>query len=237
MRCSAGLSRAIGAVLALLLTITAPTPAVAQLSPPARVATHGVKVVGLLATLTAAAIIAGPGTPIYNANVDLLRVGLKVHFVTGRPIVIEAIKATARAVPAASLSATQLAMDLGLQGVNLQLSSEYTAQRDSLPGEVFYHYSQSRYAASFANGLKPSTYVTTVSNLTGSEAHEQLSLPHADPPDAVYTVTLPAGTPIAWNPLHPTAKPKFGRLGGAPEFIVLQQTPPGSVSAPQPIPP
>jgi hypothetical protein len=99
--------------------------------------------------------------------------------------------------------------------------------------ETFQHYSYVEHAESLAGGLRPASYGTTAEGLSGVEAQEGLALRHATPPDAVYTVSPPAGTPIRVNPI---TQPQFGQPGGLSEVEFILGTPPGSVSGPTLIP-
>ena len=101
------------------------------------------------------------------------------------------------------------------------------------PGETYYHYGYGAQAANFANGLRPGGFATSEGDLAGAEAQSGLALPRPTaPPDAVYIVTPPPGTPIRANPV---AEPNFGQPGGLPEYQFPVGTPAGSVSGPTPI--
>jgi len=104
--------------------------------------------------------------------------------------------------------------------------------RYTTAGETFFHYGYSEQAALFSGGLRPGGFATTVEGLTGAEAKAGLALPHATPPNAVYTVNPPAGTLVRVNPI---AEAKFGQSGGKVEFQFPNGTPPGTVSSPKPI--
>ena len=101
--------------------------------------------------------------------------------------------------------------------------------RYTTEGETFLHYGYAEHAAGFQFGLRPGGFATTANNLTGAEAKAGLALPHAAPPNAVYTITPAPGTLIRTNPV---AEPLFGQPGGLPEFQFPQGTGPGTVSGP-----
>ena len=101
--------------------------------------------------------------------------------------------------------------------------------RYTTEGETFLHYGYAEHAAGFETGLRPGGFATTVSDLTGAQAKAGLALPHAVPPNAVYTITPAPGTLIRVNPV---AEPLFGQPGGLPEFQFPQGTGPGTVSGP-----
>ena len=96
-------------------------------------------------------------------------------------------------------------------------------------GETFQHYSYVEHAEGLMNGLRPGSYGTTVERLTGVGAQRGLALPRNLPPDAVYTISPPAGTLIRVNPI---THPKFEQLGGLPEVEFILGTSPGSISGP-----
>ncbi len=112
-------------------------------------------------------------------------------------------------------------------------STALSPYRNTRTGETFQHYSSSQHADSLSGGLRPGGYATTTRGLTGAQAQSGLALPQVNPPNAVYTITPPAGTPIRVNPI---AVPKFGQPGGLPEVQFILGTPPGSVSGPLALP-
>jgi hypothetical protein len=112
-------------------------------------------------------------------------------------------------------------------------STELSTFRYTGAGETFQHYGYSEHAGNFANGIRPGGYGTTARGLTGLQAQSGLALPHATPPNAVYSVTTPQGILINVNPV---ARPAFGQPGGLPEVQFPLGTPPGSVSPPNPLP-
>jgi hypothetical protein len=102
----------------------------------------------------------------------------------------------------------------------------------TLPGAIYFHYGYSSQSASFAGGLWPGSYATTVFGLTGSQAKTGLALPHEAPPNAVYVVKPAPCTPI----VGPTpAEPKYGQPGGLPEVQFPEGTVPGTIGPPIPI--
>ena len=80
-----------------------------------------------------------------------------------------------------------------------------------------------------STSLRPGGSATTLSDLTGAEAKSGLALPHAAPPNAVYTITPKPGTLIRVNPV---AEDLFNQPGGLPEIQFPMGTEPGTVSAP-----
>src|SRR6185312_5002388 len=112
------------------------------------------------------------------------------------------------------------------------VSKDISTFRMTAPGETFYHYSQESYGASgsFAGGLRPGGFATSMGNLSGFEAQSGLALPQALPPNAVYTVTPEAGT---WVNVNPFADAKYGQPGGLPEYQFPQGTGTGTVSQPR----
>lgn len=100
-------------------------------------------------------------------------------------------------------------------------------------GETFFHYGYDSQAENFAGGLRPGGYATDAGNLSGEEAQSGLALPHAEPPDAVYTVTPQPGTLTNVNPI---VRPQFGQPGGLTEIQFPLGTGPGTVSGPASIP-
>lgn len=105
--------------------------------------------------------------------------------------------------------------------------------RMTTAGETFSHYGYAEQAASFQGGLRPGGFATSVGDITGAEAQSGLALPHATPPNAVYTVTPQPGT---WIRANPVASPQFGQPGGLPEFQFPGGTGPGTVSLPRRLP-
>jgi len=101
--------------------------------------------------------------------------------------------------------------------------------RYTTEGETFFHYGYAEHAAGFESGLRPGGSATTLSDLTGAEAKSGLALPHAAPPNAVYTITPKPGTLIRVNPV---AEDLFNQPGGLPEIQFPMGTEPGTVSAP-----
>lgn len=104
--------------------------------------------------------------------------------------------------------------------------------RVTTAGETFYHYGYAENAASFQGGLRSGGFVTSIGDLSGAEAQSGLALPHATPPNAVYTVTPQPGT---WIRVNPVAESLFGQPGGLPEFQFPGGTAPGTVSPPTPV--
>jgi len=105
--------------------------------------------------------------------------------------------------------------------------------RKTTAGETFQHYGYKQQAANFQGGLRPGGFATTADGLTGVKARSGLSLPHATPPNAVYTVTPQAGTVVRVNPI---TKAEFGQPGGLPEFQFPNGTGAGTVSGPRTLP-
>jgi RHS repeat-associated protein len=113
-------------------------------------------------------------------------------------------------------------------------STAISTLRRTRAGENFTHYGYSEHAASFEGGLRPGSYATSASDLSGSQAHSGLALPHAAPPDAAYTVSPPEGT---WIEVNPITRADFGQPGGLPEVFFPFGTGPGTVSGPLPVSP
>ncbi len=127
-----------------------------------------------------------------------------------------------------------LTKGLGAATKALSGASTTTVTGTTAAGDTFTHYGFVSDADSFANGLRPGSFATTSSGLTGEEAQSGLSLPHATVPDAAYPITPEPGTPI----IGPSpAQPAFGQPGGLPEVQFPQGTAPGTVGPPRPIPP
>ena len=105
--------------------------------------------------------------------------------------------------------------------------------RMTTAGETVSHYGYAEQAANFQGGLRPGGFATSVGDLSGAEAQSGLSLRHATPPNAVYTVTPQPGT---WVRVNPVTAPQFGQPGGLPEFQFPGGTGPGTVSPPRLIP-
>lgn len=120
-----------------------------------------------------------------------------------------------------------------LRSAAKETSTALSTFRETTAGETFLHYGYSEHAAGFAGGLRPGGYATTASELTGAEARAGLALPHATPPNAAYTVSPAPGTLVRVNPV---AAPKFGQIGGLPEFQFPFGTGPGTVSVPRTLP-
>ena len=104
--------------------------------------------------------------------------------------------------------------------------------RMTTEGETFYHYGYAENAAGFEGGLRPGGFATSAGDLSGAEAQSGLALPHATPPNAVYTVTPEPGT---WIRVNPVTESQFGQPGGLPEYQFPGGTGPGTVSPPTPI--
>jgi len=99
----------------------------------------------------------------------------------------------------------------------------------------FRHYGFSKDAGSFAGGLRPGSFATTAAGppMTGIQAQALLALPHAQPPNAYYNVTVQIHIPVIGpNPVDP----QFGQPGGGVQYQFPRGTPPGSVGPPNPIP-
>jgi hypothetical protein len=105
--------------------------------------------------------------------------------------------------------------------------------RQTTEGEQFFHYGYAEQADLFAGGLRSGGYATPISGLSGTEAQAGLALPHAIPPNAMYTVTPLPGT---WIQVNPTAAALFGQPGGLPEVQFLYGTTPGTISLPFALP-
>ncbi|HTT84209.1 MAG TPA: RHS repeat-associated core domain-containing protein, partial [Rhizomicrobium sp.] len=114
-----------------------------------------------------------------------------------------------------------------------QAGTALSTFRYTQEGETFFHYGYAEQAENFLGGLRPGGFATDLGNLTGEEAQSGLSLPHAEPPNAVYTVRPDAGTLLRVNPV---TQPEFGQPGGLTEFQFPFGTGPGTVSEPEPIP-
>ena len=113
-----------------------------------------------------------------------------------------------------------------------ETSTALSTYRYTTEGETFSHYGYAEHAAGFEGGLRPGGFGTSASDLTGAEAKAGLALPHAEPPNAVYTVTPAPGTLVRVNPV---TAPQFGQPGGLPEFQFPLGTGPGTISGPKPI--
>lgn len=130
-------------------------------------------------------------------------------------------------------TATQITLTVASVAVPA-LGEAEAASATTIAGETFTHYGFLADADSFTAGLRPGSFASTESGLTGSEAQSGLALPHASVPDAAYPVTPEPGTPI--NGPTP-AQPANGQPGGLPEVSFPQGTGPGTVGPPRPIPP
>jgi hypothetical protein len=116
---------------------------------------------------------------------------------------------------------------------------------------IYYHYGFASQASQFAGGIRPGGYGTPdLVILSGSSAQQIYALPPQNsidsPPDARYTITVPPGVPVQnLGPVGPTTFPgpvnptgdNVTRTGGGNEVLFPKGTPPGSVSAPQSLPP
>lgn len=208
---------------------------------------------GAVAAFITATAMAGPQAPQYQRNIEMLATSLRIHVIAGAPIMLRALRLLVLRDPSMLTNAQRVAADLGLDGQSLghaaagaastapattQVVNGITYQRQTTrAGDVFFHYSFLVHASHFAGGLRPLSYATDIGTLSGIEAQEGLALPHANPPDAVYTVTPAPGTPVLVDPTHPTARPMFNQPGGLPEYIFPEGTTPGSISPPRAIPP
>ena len=121
----------------------------------------------------------------------------------------------------------------GIKNATNKTTTSLSTYRKTTAGETFQHYGYKEQATNFQNGLRPGGFATTADGLTGASAKSGLSLPHATPPNAVYTVTPKPGTVVRVNPV---AEPKFGQPGGLPEFQFPSGTGPGTVSGPRTLP-
>jgi RHS repeat-associated protein len=113
-----------------------------------------------------------------------------------------------------------------------QNSTALSTLRRTAEGEQFFHYGYSEQAASFETGIRPGGFATNAADLSGAEAQSRLALPHANAPNAVYTVSPEPGT---WIDVNPVVKPAFGQPGGGAEVTFPNGTGPGTVSDPSPI--
>jgi len=113
-----------------------------------------------------------------------------------------------------------------------QTGTALSTFRYTTEGESFFHYGYAGQAESFGTGLRPGGFATETPGLTGAQAQSGLALRHANPPDAVYTVTPAPGTPVVTNPV---TRPQFGQPGGLPEYFFPQGTGPGTISPPRPL--
>ncbi len=123
--------------------------------------------------------------------------------------------------------------NLGTVGRSADTTRAISTYRYTQAGETFQHYGYSEHSQSLSGGLRPGSYATSAHDLSGVEAKTGLALPHANPPNAVYTVSPPSGTLIRVNPV---TNPQFGQPGGLPEVEFILGTPPGSIIGPSPIP-
>jgi hypothetical protein len=123
--------------------------------------------------------------------------------------------------------------EFAAEGAAAEGGTALSTFRYTQEGESFFHYGYRSQAENFAGGLRPGGYATDIGDLSGAEAQSGLALPHAAPPDAVYTVSPEPGTLVNVNPV---ARPQFGQAGGLPEFQFPLGTGPGTVSEPGSIP-
>jgi hypothetical protein len=93
-------------------------------------------------------------------------------------------------------------------------------------GETFFHYTQTEIPA--GSGLRAGSGVTSVGNLTATEAMFQLGI---DPPKYVYPVTLGNSADFL---IRDVGIPARSRV---PAWEVINETPPGSVGSPRNVPP
>jgi hypothetical protein len=110
--------------------------------------------------------------------------------------------------------------------------------------QTFYHYGYASQAPRFSGGMDPGSYGTSDPTIVSGSAAQQLyALPPQNPldtpPDALYTITAPPGTPVQnLGPVGPTTFPgvfnptgqDVTRTGGGNEVKFPNGTPPGSVS-------
>jgi RHS repeat-associated protein len=108
-------------------------------------------------------------------------------------------------------------------------STALSTFRRTTADETFQHYGYAEQAGGFSGGLRPGGFATTVEGLSGAQARSGLALPHATPPNAVYTVTPQPGT---WVRVNPVSEANFGQPGGLPEFQFPNGTGAGTVSGP-----
>jgi RHS repeat-associated protein len=140
---------------------------------------------------------------------------------TAKAVGGDLLKAAAIALPAAKLAGAAAAADEAVTAA----------------GDTFTHYGYLADSDNFAGGLRPGSFATTESDLTGSEAQSGLALPNRPalgPPDAAYPVAPEPGTPIVGPS---TVRPAFGQPGGLTEVQFPNGTGPGTVGTPKPIPP
>jgi len=93
-------------------------------------------------------------------------------------------------------------------------------------GNTFFHYTQVEIPA--GQGLSINSGVTTVGNLNADEAMFNLGI---DKPTYVYPITLENPGDYLIQDLGTPARNQI------PSWRVIQQTPPGSVGLPSPVPP
>jgi hypothetical protein len=102
----------------------------------------------------------------------------------------------------------------------------------------FRHYGYADDAPHFEQGIKPGGYATHARGrpMSGIVAQQRLALPHEQPPDAYYRITIdPTRTPVEGpRAVLPMAIPP--RHGGGVEYIFPDGTPAGSVEGPFSIP-
>jgi hypothetical protein len=132
-----------------------------------------------------------------------------------------------------TISAVALKSQLPAQ---LPAGANNASTRLTQAGEEFVHYGYAEHAAGWQGGARPGTYAGTIEASTGAEAQNIYNLPRwRSPPDSVYIIRPPAGTPVQ-GPGR--VMPAYGKnTSGLSEFIFPTGTPPGSVSGPFPIPP
>jgi RHS repeat-associated protein len=128
--------------------------------------------------------------------------------------------------------ATAVAGGAAAAGGAAENTTALSTFRFTSEGETFTHYGFTADSISFTGGLRPGAFAATEAGLTGSEAQSGLALPHIGAPDAAYTVSPSAGTPLFVNPV---VERNFGQPGGLSEVQFPMGTAPGTVSGPTPI--
>ncbi len=113
-------NKLIALLLALAMTIGGPIPRDAHAQ--SFIARHGVAVAATFGALAVAAVIAGPASPIWKQNVSFLRIGMKIHTLTGAPLIYAALQTLVLSDAFFLIGSRALATEIGLDASRIKQS-------------------------------------------------------------------------------------------------------------------
>ena len=171
---------------------------------PGFVLRHGTRVALTFGALATLAVMAGPGTPLYQRNVQLLRVGVKIHFVTGAPLIYAALQTLVLSDASRLTDARGLAKEIGLDETRIVAGSN-----PDMPIYRVWGGPATLYGRSWTP-VDPRTLGTSYRNLAG--------LPATNEGTKLSQAVIVVHTGITYRPA--LAIPSAGTAGGLPEIVI-----------------